>query len=61
MSGGSARRFAFPGMPLKRKPKMSTSENKKIVRRDWEGRSNEKNLDVVDEFFPDTGIDGQKT
>jgi predicted ester cyclase len=31
---------------------MSTSENKEIVRRYWEGRFNEKNYDVVDEFFP---------
>jgi predicted ester cyclase len=39
---------------------MSASENKEIVRRYWEGRFNEKDYDVVDEFFPSTDIEGQK-
>ena len=30
---------------------MSTSENKEIVRRYWEGRFNEKNYDVVDQYL----------
>ena len=39
---------------------MTINENKEIVRRYWEGRFNERNYDVVDEFFPPGSPDIQR-
>ncbi len=39
---------------------MSASENKEIVRRYFEGRFDEKNYDVVDQFLANAYIEGQK-
>jgi predicted ester cyclase len=39
---------------------MSASENKEIVRRYWEGRFNEKNYEVVDQFLAPSLVEWQK-
>jgi hypothetical protein len=39
---------------------MSTSENKEIVHRYYEGRSNQKNNEVVDQYLTGECIEGEK-